>query len=55
MTGRERYTPTPEQIAEECRKIREGWSEDRWARQSIQAEREWNPPVMKSGKLPPHD
>ena len=26
--------PTPEEIADECRKIREGWSEDKWAQQS---------------------
>jgi len=28
------YTPTPEEIVEVCRKIREGWSEDKWAKQS---------------------
>ena len=28
------YTPTPEEITEECRRIREGWSEDKWAQQS---------------------
>ena len=26
-------TPTPEEIAEECRKIREGWSDERWKRE----------------------
>lgn len=28
-----RLTPTPEEIAEECRKIREGWSDERWKRE----------------------
>lgn len=28
------FVPTPEEIAEECRKIRDGWSKEKWANQS---------------------
>ena len=27
------FNPTPEEIAEECAKIREGWSKDRWRKE----------------------
>ena len=27
------YTPTPEEIAEACRKIREGWTKEKWSHQ----------------------
>ena len=36
-------TPTQEEIAEECAKIREGWSEQRWRNQLGQPEG-WLPP-----------
>jgi len=43
--------PTPEEIAEECRKIREGWSKDRWKRQT--GRQEWELPIPKEPKLTP--
>jgi hypothetical protein len=43
--SRERYIPTPDEIAEECAKIREGWSEERWRRQ--RETRDWEVPVIK--------
>tara|TARA_R110002020_G_scaffold302595_2_gene517962 strand:- start:5570 stop:5752 length:183 start_codon:yes stop_codon:yes gene_type:complete len=47
----ERYVPTLEEIAEECAKIREGWSEERWERQRVNAERGWMPPVIGTRDL----
>ncbi len=47
--GRERYTPTPEEIVEECAKIREGWTEERWRRQG--EVKEWEVPVINVKKL----
>jgi len=49
--GTERYIPTPDEIAEECAKIREGWSEERWERQRVNAERGWMPPVIGTRDL----
>jgi hypothetical protein len=40
---RERYIPTPEEIRIECAKIRDGWSEERWSRQT--GPTPWYPPV----------
>ena len=51
MTDRQRYVPTPEEIAAECAKIREGWSEERWERQRTQADRGWMPPVIGTNNL----
>ena len=47
----ERYVPTLEEIADECAKIREGWSEERWERQRVNAERGWMPPVIGTRDL----
>ena len=47
----ERYVPTLEEIAEECARIREGWSEERWERQRVTAERGWMPPVFGTRDL----
>ncbi len=47
----ERYVPTLEEIAEECARIREGWSEERWERQRVNAERGWMPPVIGTRDL----
>jgi hypothetical protein len=41
--------PTPEEIEEECRKIREGWSKERWKKQVGQVE--WEIPVPKEPKF----
>ena len=41
---RERYVPTPDEIREECARIREGWSKERWAKQS--GPKPWHPPVI---------
>ena len=43
------YVPTPEQIKEECAKIREGWDERKWADQ--EKRKDWYAPVMKPPKL----
>jgi len=53
--SRSRYTPTPEEIQEECLKIREGWSKERWARE--RGPTPWSIPIISSAKknLPPHD
>jgi hypothetical protein len=45
MTDRQRYTPTPEEIVEECAKIREGWTAERWRRQ--RETKEWEVPVIE--------
>jgi len=37
-----RHNPTPEEIAQACAEIREGWDERRWHGQSIEAERGWS-------------
>ena len=47
----ERYVPTLEEIAEESARIREGWSEERWERQRVNAERGWMPPVIGTRDL----
>jgi hypothetical protein len=49
--SRPRYNPTPEEIAEGCRKIREGWSDERWSREKA---KEWQIPEVSAKKLPPH-
>ena len=41
--------PTPEEIAEACRKIREGWSEDKWKKQTGAVE--WEIPRQKEPNL----
>jgi len=41
--------PTPEEIAEACRKIREGWSEDKWKKQTGAVE--WEIPLRKEPNL----
>ena len=43
--GTERYIPTLEEIAEECAKIREGWTEERWRRQ--RETKDWEVPVIE--------
>jgi len=43
-------TPTPEEIAEECAKIREGWSEDRWRKQYGHP-KGWMPPSIEQRDL----
>lgn len=42
------YCPTPEQIAAECRKIREGWSErEHWKRAGFRQGRpRWEPRMV---------
>jgi|TARA_R110000824_G_scaffold124248_5_gene282534 hypothetical protein len=45
MANNQRYVPTPEQIAEECEKIRSEWSEDRWKRQ--RETKDWEVPVIE--------
>ena len=42
---RERYNPTPDEIAAEAAKIREEWSERKWAEQ--EKRKDWNTPVIK--------
>jgi hypothetical protein len=49
MANNQRYVPTPEQIAEECEKIRSEWSEDRWKKQS--QVKEWCVPVIVSKSM----
>ena len=53
VTDRRCYTrypdPTPEEIAEECRLIREGWSKERWKKQVGHVE--WELPVPKEPKF----
>jgi len=49
--AKERYTPTPDEIARVCAEIREGWSEERWERQRVNAERGWMPPVIGTSNL----
>jgi len=46
---RERYNPTPEEIAEAAAEIREGWDERKWADQ--EKRKDWYAPVMKPPKL----
>lgn len=48
VADKQRFVPTPEEIAEECAKIREGWSKERWERQKTNADRGWMPPVIGS-------
>jgi hypothetical protein len=45
----ERYIPTPDEIAEECAKIREGWTEERWRRQ--RETKDWEVPVIEAKTL----
>lgn len=49
MTDNQRYVPTPEQIAEECEKIRSEWSEERWKKQS--RAKDWSVPIIVSKPL----
>ena len=51
MTDRQRYVPTPEEIARVCAEIREGWSDERWERQRTNADRGWMPPVIGTRDL----
>ena len=46
---RTHFVPTPEQIAEECEKIREGWSPEKWAAQS--RVKNWQVPRGKNPDL----
>ena len=47
-----RHVPSPEEIAEGCRKIREGWSDERWAKERA---KEWQLPIVSAKKLPTHN
>ena len=49
MAEKKRYVPTPEQIAEECEKIRSEWSKERWRKQS--QVKEWGVPIIETRKL----
>jgi len=50
-----RYVPTLEQIQEACQEIRDGWSKERWARET--GPTPWEIPVIGGAKkkLPRHD
>jgi hypothetical protein len=48
------YTPTPEEIVEECKKIRDDWSKEKWLKQTQAVS--WslpqiNDPVMVRGRI----
>ena len=49
--AQDRYVPTPEDIIRGCAEIREGWSQERWDRQRVNAERGWMPPVIGTRDL----
>lgn len=47
MTEDDVYLPTPEEIAETCRQIREGWSEEDFAVRSFgKGRKRWRLPVI---------
>jgi hypothetical protein len=43
------YIPTPEEIEKACAKIREEWSERKWADQ--EKRKGWDTPVIKTPKI----
>lgn len=46
------YQPTPEQIREECRKIRETWTERDWERRDQRKPRPLETKVVKTPQVP---
>lgn len=46
------YMPTPEQIAEACRKIREGWTARDWELRPVRKVRPLETRIVRTPKVP---